>query len=84
MAHATVSAKGQVVIPAELRKRLGIGPGTQLELIEEGGTIRVHIVRAVSPSRLEDGFGLLTYRGAPHRLSEFDVAAAMKADEAAR
>lgn len=84
MAQVTVSAKGQVVIPAEIRKRLGIGPGTQLELVEEEGTIRVRVVRAVSSSRLDDGFGMLTYRGAPRRLTEFDAAAAMQAERARR
>lgn len=28
----TVSAKGQIVIPQEIRKRLGIKPGTKLKL----------------------------------------------------
>jgi AbrB family looped-hinge helix DNA binding protein len=37
-----VSTKGQVVIPAELRRRLGIGPSTMLRVLEdEGGGIRL-------------------------------------------
>lgn len=84
MSLVTVSAKGQVVIPAEIRRRLGIGPGTQLEIVEEEGTIRVRILRALSTSTLDEGFGMLEYRGAPRRLAEFDVAAAMKARRVSR
>jgi AbrB family looped-hinge helix DNA binding protein len=38
----TVSSKGQVVIPVELREELGIGPGTQVrfEKCEEGILLR--------------------------------------------
>ena len=32
-------AKGQIVIPAKLRKKYHIRPGTQLELLEYGGVI---------------------------------------------
>jgi AbrB family looped-hinge helix DNA binding protein len=37
--NATVTSKGQVVIPAELRKKYGIKAGTQLAFIEEGNMI---------------------------------------------
>jgi AbrB family looped-hinge helix DNA binding protein len=30
---ATVTAKGQVTLPAEARRRLGLGPGSKLEFI---------------------------------------------------
>ena len=40
MAHEiTVSSKGQVVIPAKLRRRLGIRKGTKVHLIEEGSRL---------------------------------------------
>jgi AbrB family looped-hinge helix DNA binding protein len=35
-------AKGQVVIPAELRKRLGIRPGSALEVREAEGHLELH------------------------------------------
>lgn len=37
----TVSTRGQVSIPAELRKKYNIEPDSQLEWIEEGNAIRV-------------------------------------------
>jgi AbrB family looped-hinge helix DNA binding protein len=37
--YATVSSKGQLVIPAELREQLGIGPGTRIAIIRDGNRI---------------------------------------------
>jgi AbrB family looped-hinge helix DNA binding protein len=38
-AHATVSTKGQLVIPAELREQLGIRPGMRVAMLREGNRI---------------------------------------------
>jgi AbrB family looped-hinge helix DNA binding protein len=39
---ATVTAKGQVTLPAEARRRLGITPGTRLEfLITDDGRLEI-------------------------------------------
>ena len=38
---STVSTRGQVSIPAELRKKFHIEPETQLEWIEDGNAIKV-------------------------------------------
>lgn len=37
--NATVTTKGQVVIPSEIRKRYGIKAGTQIAFIEEKGVL---------------------------------------------
>ncbi len=37
----TVSTRGQVSIPADLRKKYHIEPETELEWMEDGNTIRV-------------------------------------------
>jgi AbrB family looped-hinge helix DNA binding protein len=39
-----VNSKGQVTIPAELRERCGLHEGDEVDVIEEGGALR--IVRA--------------------------------------
>lgn len=78
MATVTVSAKGQVVIPAAMRRRLGIVPGCQLELVEKGATLRAHIKRQQHMTRHEDGYGMLVFQGPPRRLSDFDVVEAMR------
>lgn len=77
MASVTVSDKGQIVIPAAIRRRLGIVPGTRLEFTEEGAELRVRVERARRESTVAEGFGMLKYDGPAHRLADFDVAAAM-------
>jgi len=87
MGTVTVSDEGQVEIPIEIRQRLGITPGCQLDFAVQGETIRVRVRRSVEASRPEDGYGMLVCREpGERRLSEFDVAAAMRrqaADEGA-
>ncbi len=39
MATVKTLAKGQIVIPAEIRKRYGIEPGTEMQIMEYGGII---------------------------------------------
>jgi len=39
--HTTVTSRGQVSIPADVRKKLVIGPGTRLAWMVEGATVRV-------------------------------------------
>lgn len=42
---ATVTDKGQVTVPKEIRDRLGIGPGSKLDFqIEPDGTLRVRML----------------------------------------
>jgi AbrB family looped-hinge helix DNA binding protein len=41
---AYVTSKGQVVVPARLRRKFGIKPGTRLNFQEEGGRIVVQPV----------------------------------------
>ena len=50
-----VGAKGQVVIPKELRERAGLGPGADVafEAVDDGIVVR----RAVMPSSLMGRFG---------------------------
>ena len=37
--YATVSTKGQLVIPAPIREELGIEPGTRIAIRREGGRV---------------------------------------------
>jgi antitoxin PrlF len=46
----TIDKAGRVVIPAEVRKRLGLTAGTELEMVIEGFAIR--LVRAVAGPKL--------------------------------
>lgn len=41
IAQSKVTAQGQISVPAEIRKRLGLGPGSVLEWQEKGGQVLV-------------------------------------------
>ncbi len=46
----TIDKAGRVVIPAAIRARAGLGPGTELEVVLDGFAVR--LVRAVPGPRL--------------------------------
>jgi AbrB family looped-hinge helix DNA binding protein len=82
MPTVTVSDKGQVVIPAAIRRRLGLVPGSKLDFEMEGDSIRVRPLKSIPPSRAEDGFGMLSCDLAgERRLADFDVAEAMRVED---
>jgi len=41
LAHSKVTAQGQISVPAEVRRRLGVGPGDVIEWDEEDGRFLV-------------------------------------------
>jgi antitoxin PrlF len=41
LAQSKLTAQGQISVPAEVRKRLGVGPGAILEWDERGGEVVV-------------------------------------------
>ena len=51
LAHSKVTAQGQVSIPAKVRQRLGVGPGSVLEWDEEGDQV---VVRKAGRHSSED------------------------------
>jgi AbrB family looped-hinge helix DNA binding protein len=51
LAHSKITAQGQVSVPAKVRQRLGVGPGSMLEWDEEGGQV---VVRKVGQFSSED------------------------------
>jgi AbrB family looped-hinge helix DNA binding protein len=51
LSTAKMSAKGQVVIPEAVRKRLGLGPGSQFLVVAEGDAV---ILKTITPASLED------------------------------
>ncbi len=59
MPAATLTKKGQIVIPAEIREKYGLTPGTQVEFVDEGGAIRLVTRRRVTPSDPAAGYGLV-------------------------
>jgi len=47
----TVSSKGQVVLPSDIREKLSIGKGTKMVTVERGGLIIMKPLRKLSELR---------------------------------
>jgi AbrB family looped-hinge helix DNA binding protein len=56
MPKARVTTKGQVTVPKEVRDRLGIRPGDEIEFSEEGRGYLVRKRIAASPFRKYRGY----------------------------
>jgi AbrB family looped-hinge helix DNA binding protein len=64
MKTATLSTKYQLVLPREIRERLGLAPGTRLTVLDKGGVIYLiprrplralrGVARGASPRGLRD------------------------------
>ena len=76
MSNLVVSSKGQVVLPAALRRRLGMGAGARLEVVEVADGITLRVVRAVPRSDVRSLAGMLKAptRGVPRSLDNFNAA----------
>lgn len=82
MGAVKLTAKGQVVIPAEIRARYELTPGTQVEFVDDGEAIRLVVRRRVPATDPAAGYGLIKVRPPRRgrkrrRLSDFDAAAVL-------
>jgi antitoxin PrlF len=55
--HAKLTSKGQVTVPKEIRRRLGVRTGDRLLFEEDGDGVRVTAVRKESPFAKYRGIG---------------------------
>jgi AbrB family looped-hinge helix DNA binding protein len=80
MAILTVSSKGQIVLPADVRRRLGMGAGAKIEVLEEGDGLRLRVVNAVNSADLSGlaGMAKARTRGVARRLEDFDPASVLR------
>jgi len=62
IAQSKLTAQGQVSVPAEVRRRLGVGPGAILEWDAEGGAI---VVRRAGRYSSEDVHRAVFPKGRP-------------------
>lgn len=74
MSTVVVSSKGQIVLPAAIRRKLGLNTGARLEVLEEADGLKLRVLRAVPKSNLEALAGMvkLPARGVSRRLQDFD------------
>jgi len=63
--YATVKAKGQVVIPVEIRRKFQIDVGTRVAFVEEEGRL---LMQPVTDEFIEGMKGILAGRGLPARI----------------
>ena len=71
IAQSKVTAQGQISVPVEVRRKLGIGPGSVLEWDEEGDAV---IVRKAGRYSSEDIHRAIFSKGipTPKKLEDFD------------
>jgi AbrB family looped-hinge helix DNA binding protein len=80
MTTMTVSSKGQMVLPANIRKRLGLIAGTQMEIIEEADGVRLVVARPIKAVNIAACAGMVTAptKGKARSLSDFDPASMLQ------
>ena len=74
MATTTLSTKGQVILPAELRRRRGWAAGMRLAVVETPEGVLLKPEPVYPPTRLEDVAGVLYREGPPISIEEMDAA----------
>jgi antitoxin PrlF len=57
MSKTKITAKGQVTVPKQVRERLGLGPGDELEFVEENGIF--HVKKCLPPNPFKKYRGYL-------------------------
>lgn len=70
----TLSTKGQVILPAEIRRRRGWDAGTRLVIEDTQDGVLLKPAPAFAPTRMEDVFGALPHEGPPMSQQEMDAA----------
>ncbi len=68
MQSSTLTSKGQVTIPAEVRRRLGLHPGDRVGFVVDGDEVR--LVR--KENRIEAAFGICKTGGASVSLEDME------------
>jgi antitoxin PrlF len=75
IAHSRVTAQGQISVPAAIRRKLGVGPGSTLEWQEEGEKIVVRRVGRFTSADLHQAL----FSRPPRRRSLAELKAGLKA-----
>lgn len=70
IARSKITAQGQISVPAEVRRKLGVGPGSVLEWDEDGQQV---VVRRVGQYSSEDIHRVVFARRAPKAKSLADL-----------
>ena len=74
IAHSKLTSQGQVSVPAEVRRKLGLSPGSVIEWVEEEGQV---VVRHAGRYSSEDIHKALFPDGPPEEASIEDMKASI-------
>jgi AbrB family looped-hinge helix DNA binding protein len=75
IAHSKLTAQGQISVPAEVRRRLGLAPGSVLEWDQEGDRI---VIRRSARYSSADVHRTLFPKGRPKRRSLDELKAGIR------
>jgi len=78
LATTKLSSKGQVVIPEEVRKRLGLEPGAQFVVVGEGDVVILKVIAPPSRTAFRDLLHKARRQARKAGMKKSDVAAAVK------
>lgn len=71
-----ISTKGQVILPKRIREERRWSEGTELVVEDTPDGVLLKSAPLFAPTRIEDAFGILRYRGKAKTLQEMDAAIA--------
>lgn len=73
--RSRITAQGQISVPADIRRRLGVGPGSVIEWEEQGGEV---VVRRSGQYSSEDLHKMIFPDGPPKPISVEEMDEAIK------
>ena len=74
MPTTRVSSKGQIVLPQSVREKRKWSAGTELIVEDTRDGVLLRPAKPFPPTKLEDVYGCLQYKGKPKSLEEMDEA----------
>lgn len=78
VATTKMSSKGQIVIPEEIRKRLGLQPGSQFVVIGEDDTVILKMVSAPDMNQFDELIGRARAQARKAGLKRSDISSAIE------
>lgn len=78
MSNATVTSKGQITIPADVRARLNLNAGDRVAFVQTGEN---EFAMVPATRRVSELKGLIKHTGAPVSIEQMNEAVALGASE---
>lgn len=72
----TLSTKGQLIIPKEIRRRQGWKAGSELVIEDRGDHVEIRLAGEVARTSLKEVIGCTGYRGPRRSLEDMEAAIA--------